>query len=180
MSLTIIGVDPGSLVTGYGVIEMHGARLRRVDSGTIRMQPSAAMPERLERIYAGLIEVIASHHPDEFSIETAFYGKNVQSTLKLGHVRGVALLAAMHRHLGIAEYSPREVKKSVTGSGAASKQQVQYMVRALLEYRGDFQRSDEADALALAITHALHINQPRRTAVNWAAFVEQHPDRVRT
>jgi crossover junction endodeoxyribonuclease RuvC len=138
------------------------------------------MAERLGVIYAELVRVIDLHHPDEFCIETAFYGKNVQATLKLGQVRGIALLAAVHRSLAIAEYAPREVKRSVTGSGAASKQQVQYMVKTLLNHPGDFSRSDESDGLALAITHALKSSLPRAQHKDWASFIADNPGRIRS
>lgn len=182
--MRILGVDPGSLVTGYGVIDADGRHLRRVTSGVILLQPGAALPERLGRIYDGLMAVMEEHRPECFCIETAFYGKNVQSTLKLGQVRGVAILAAMHHHLPVTEYAPREVKRVVTGTGAAAKQQVAFMVQTLLALTGGFRRSDEADGLALALCHALHA-QPaqashgKKKAGSWAAFVQQHPERVR-
>ena len=137
------------------------------------------MAVRLRKVYDGLIEVIDLHHPYEFCIETAFYGKNIQSTLKLGQVRGVAILAAVHRQLGIAEYAPREVKRSVTGTGAAAKQQVEYMVKTILGVSGTFEKSDEADGLALAITHAMHVTAPRSRVRNWENFIREHPDRVK-
>jgi crossover junction endodeoxyribonuclease RuvC len=177
--MLILGVDPGSLVTGYGVIEVSGRKFRRLTSGVITMRPSDTVPVRLRTVYDALIAVIDTWHPDEFCIETAFYGKNVQSTLKLGHVRGVALLAAVHRELAIAEYSPREVKRAVTGSGAAAKQQVEYMIKVLLNITENFQRSDEADGLALAVCHAMHARTPRSGGNTWEAFVREHPDRVK-
>jgi crossover junction endodeoxyribonuclease RuvC len=177
--MLILGVDPGSLVTGYGLIETSGNRYRRLVSGVIAMRPADAMAIRLRKVYDGLIEVIDAHHPDEFCLETAFYGKNVQSMLKLGQVRGVAMLAAVHRELAIAEYSPREVKKSVTGTGAAAKQQVAYMVKVILHLSEDFKKSDEADGLALAICHAMHLSTPQKRYRSWDSFVNEHPDRVK-
>jgi crossover junction endodeoxyribonuclease RuvC len=182
--MRILGVDPGSLVTGYGVVDSGGRSLARVASGTIVMHATDAMPARLEQIYAELIAVIDANHPDAFCIETAFYGKNVQSTLKLGHVRGVAILAAMHRGLHVAEYSPREVKQTVTGSGAAAKHQVAYMVKQILGVEMEFRRSDEADGLALAICHALR-GSGRSAATkkgpssSWSDFIANNPERVR-
>jgi crossover junction endodeoxyribonuclease RuvC len=177
--MLILGVDPGSLITGYGVIDASGRKFRRLTSGVITMRTTDSVPVRLRTVYDGLIEVIDAWHPDEFCIETAFYGKNVQSTLKLGHVRGVALLAAVHRELAISEYSPREVKKAVTGSGAAAKQQVEYMIKVLLNISEDFRRSDEADGLALAVCHAMHLRTPRSGGNTWEAFIREHPDRVK-
>ena len=176
--MLILGIDPGSLVTGYGLIDVEGRRLRRITSGTLEMKSSDSMPLRLRTVYDGLLEVIDHWHPDEFCIETAFYGKNIQSTLKLGHVRGVAMLAAVHRQLAISEYSPREVKRAVTGSGAAAKQQVAYMVKILLNIDSDFRKLDEADGLALAICHALQ-NHSSGKAGDWKAFIRKHPERIK-
>lgn len=187
--MRILGVDPGSLVTGYGVIDAEARTLQRVRSGIVQLHSGDPMPVRLMHIYDALRDVIAATHPDVFSIETAFYGKNVQSTLKLGQVRGVALLAAMHHDLDIREFSPREVKRAVTGSGAASKQQVAAMVRAMLALDEDFSHSDETDGLALAlccaVTRAPLIpaapaagkRPPRRTS--WEDFVRNNPTRIK-
>lgn len=174
-----MGVDPGSVITGYGVIDRNGSALRRVASGIVSMRSGEHLSLRLERVYDSLIAVIDEHHPDEFAIETAFYGKNVQSTLKLGHVRGVAILAAVHRQLGIAEYSPREIKRAVTGTGAAAKQQIAFMVKRLLNLRSGFKSPDEADGLAVALCHAFRISSPRARFASWEQFVSTHPDRVR-
>ena len=122
---------------------------------------------------------LAGDRPDEFCLETAFYGKNIQSTLKLGHVRGVALLCAEQYGLPIAEYSPREIKRSVTGNGAAAKQQVSYMVRTLLGIREEFRHLDEADSLALAICHAMHATSSKKPFASWKEFIAAHPERER-
>jgi crossover junction endodeoxyribonuclease RuvC len=177
--MRILGVDPGAVITGYGVIEAEGGSLRHVASGIISMRSSQALPLRLQTIYDALIAVIDAQVPDEFCIETAFYSKNVRSTLTLGHVRGVALLAAVHRQLAIAEYSPREVKKAVTGSGAAAKQQIAFMVTRLLGAREPFERPDEADALGIAICHASRASAPRQRYTSWKEYAESHPERVR-
>ncbi|MBN1446820.1 MAG: crossover junction endodeoxyribonuclease RuvC [Bacteroidetes bacterium] len=177
--MLILGVDPGSLVTGYGIIETQGNSYRRTASGIISMRPSDTVAIRLRKVYDGLIAVIDAHHPDEFCVETAFYGKNIQSTLKLGQVRGVAILAAVHRQLAITEYSPREIKRSVTGSGAASKQQVEYMVKVILGIEEAFRKSDEADGLALAVCHAMQLSAPRKGRRSWEQFLESHPERIK-
>lgn len=180
--MRIMGVDPGSLVTGFGVVDAGPRGLARVSSGAIVLRSADPLHDRLAVIYDALLREIDLWHPDSFCIETAFYSKNVQSTLKLGHVRGVAMLAAVHRALPIAEYSPREVKRAVTGTGAASKLQVAYMVKHLLGLTTSFARSDEADGLALAICHAgvapRAVRGPSRSS-SWAAFVKDNPERVR-
>ena len=180
--MRVLGVDPGSVVTGYGVVDSDTRGMLRVSSGVIVMRSGDALSGRLGTIYSRLIEVIDAYHPDAFCIETAFYGKNVQSTLKLGHVRGVAMLAAVHRDLEVAEYSPREIKRAVTGSGAASKHQIAYMVRNMLGIEQEFTRSDEADGLAIAICHCGQARQGSRTSASrstWTDFVKSNPDRVR-
>jgi crossover junction endodeoxyribonuclease RuvC len=178
--MIIFGLDPGTLVTGYGVVASECSAVRLIASGALVLDAKKTLALRLEAIYSTIISVFDLYHPDEFCIETAFYSKNVQSTLKLGHVKGVALLAAVHRQTPIAEYSPREVKRSVTGNGAASKKQVQYMVKSLLHLEKDFRYSDEADGLAVALCHAFHANTPRKSAKSWEAFVNEHPERVRS
>lgn len=189
--MRILGVDPGSLVTGYGVIDAEGRVLQRVTSGIVQLRSGTPMPQRLATIYEGLRDVMLATHPDVFSIETAFYGKNVQSTLKLGQVRGVALLCAMHHGLDIREFSPREVKRAVTGTGAASKQQVAAMVRAMLALDDVFSRSDETDGLALALCCAVTRQLPPEAGAgegrrgskrrgSWEEFVRNNPTRVKS
>ncbi len=175
----LLGIDPGTLVTGFGVIEKRGTLLRYLAAGAVQTSAKDSMPLRLRTIYERILAVIDEYHPDQCGLETAFYGKNVQSTLKLGHARGVAMLAAVHREIPVAEYSPREVKRAVTGSGAASKQQVLYMVRTILKLDRSFTHLDASDALAIAICHAQHLTNPHRNFSGWKEFVEKNPERVR-
>lgn len=178
--LVVLGIDPGSLVTGYGVVARSDGRLTLVASGTIVNSSDIPMPERLVCIYDALIGVIKKYQPDECSIESAFYGKNAQSALKLGHARGVAMLAAAHQKLPTAEYSPREVKKAVVGTGTASKQQVQFMVKSLLRSANTSMKLDASDALAIALCHLQRGGTPQRRNDTWASFVAAHPDRIRS
>jgi crossover junction endodeoxyribonuclease RuvC len=137
------------------------------------------MPLRLKRIYDTLSDVIARHQPDEFAIETAFYGKNAQSALKLGHARGVAMLAAVSREIPTQEYSPREVKKAIVGSGTASKEQVQYMVKVLLRLKDVPVQADVADALAVAMCHIQRRSGAgRRASGSWKSYLAAHPEKV--
>lgn len=152
----ILGVDPGSRLTGYGVISQSGRRLTYLGSGCIRTS-SEQMPQRLKIIYAGIREIIIQFQPDYFAIEKIFMAKNADSALKLGQARGAAIVAAVHYDLPVFEYAARQVKQSVTGTGAAEKHQVQHMVRTLLTLSASPQ-ADAADALAVAITHC-HISQ---------------------
>jgi len=150
----ILGIDPGSRVTGFGVIEVAGTAARYLASGVIRTE-GASFPQRLRCIFEQVTEVIERYAPDTFAIEQVFVNRNVESALKLGQARGVAICAGVMRDLPIAEYSPSEVKQAVVGTGAATKEQVQYMVRALLSLNGSL-AADAADALAVALCHHQH------------------------
>lgn len=175
----VLGVDPGTLVTGFAVVSRAGDTLQLLDAGTIRNRGGQSMPIRLKRIYDGLQAIIDLHHPDEFAIESAFYGKNAQSALKLGQARGVSILAAVEKELPTTEYSPREVKRAVVGKGAATKEQVQFMVRTLLHLRGDKMALDTSDAIAVAICHAHRGVTATTLHKDWSTFVAAHPERVR-
>ncbi len=136
------------------------------------------MPLRLKKIYNGLCSVIAKHHPDEFAIESVFYGKNAQSALKLGHARGVSILAAVEQEIPTTEYSPREVKQAIVGSGAASKEQVAFMVKSLLGITNSKMLHDTSDALAVAICHAHRMTTPTTKHKDWKSYIEAHPERI--
>ncbi len=176
--MTIIGIDPGTINTGFGVIKYYRNQLSLIDSGVIKTPVVKEMAPRLEAIYNELTLLIRKFDPDAFALETAFYGKNVQSALKIGYARGVSMLAAKHNNLDTAEYSPREVKKSVVGNGAASKEQVQYMIKKLLSIRETKIKFDETDALAVAICHAFKMSSPVKSGGNWKKFVAENPDKV--
>lgn len=179
--MRILGVDPGTIITGYGVIDNEEGRLSLVEYGVIRMKSSWSMPLRLREIYTKLEGVIEATAPDQFAIESAFYSKNVQSTLKLGHARGVSILAAVLRQIPTSEYAPREVKKAVAGTGRASKEQVEYMVMSMLGLAEKHFFLDATDALAVAICHAgrlsaSHVRSRRKGS--WKDFIAEHPERV--
>lgn len=148
----ILGIDPGSIHTGWGLIETAGNALRHVAHGTVSPANSIALGARLSEIYRGLQEIMDRYQPATVSIEKVFFSRNVQSALKLGQARGVALLAAAQNQVSLAEYSAAEIKVAVVGYGQATKEQVQKMVNVLLGLRGPM-RADAADALAVAICH---------------------------
>lgn len=151
MSL-IIGIDPGSRLTGYGIIEKSGQDLIFVDAGTIRTE-TQAMPERLKRIFAGIERIVKFYKPTEAAVEQVFMAQNPDSALKLGQARGAAIAAVVNLDLSVSEYTARQIKQSVVGYGAADKEQVQMMVRQILKLQYNPQ-ADAADALAAAICHA--------------------------
>jgi crossover junction endodeoxyribonuclease RuvC len=177
--MIILGVDPGTNITGYGLIEYTNNKFKRISQGVIKLPSSKPISERLEIIYDGLNNLLRIYKPDEFAIETAFYGKNVQSVLKIGYARGVSLLAAIHNKVPTSEYSPREVKKAVVGNGGASKQQVNYMVMTILNSKKIKFKPDESDALAIALCHAFRLKAPSfKKSKSWKDFVEANPQRV--
>jgi crossover junction endodeoxyribonuclease RuvC len=176
--MIILGVDPGTNYTGYGLIRAHKNSFTKIVNGLIKLPSNKSLTEKLEIIYAELDKLIKTHKPDEFAIETAFYGKNVQSAMKIGYARGVSLLAAVHNKIPTSEYSPREIKKSVVGNGAASKQQVSFMIKSLLDIKNTRMRFDESDALAIALCHAFRIHKVTTKSKDWKAFIEAYPERV--
>jgi crossover junction endodeoxyribonuclease RuvC len=158
----VLGIDPGSETTGWGVVEGDGHRYRLIEYGTIKASPRERFAARLLKISDGIEAVITRHEPDAFSIEEAFYAANVKVALKLGQVRGVALVAAERARLEIHEYSPRLIKQTVVGYGNAEKHQVQEMVRVLLSLAVVPEPHDAADALAIAICHFHHAGSQER------------------
>ena len=148
----ILGVDPGSRITGYGIIRVEGRTIEYIDSGCIRVGEKP-MAERLQTIFQSLALLIGEYRPEEFAIEQVFMARNPDSALKLGQARGAAIVAATQATLPVAEYSARQIKQAVVGKGSAEKTQVQHMVRHLLDLPGTPQ-ADAADALAVALCHA--------------------------
>jgi crossover junction endodeoxyribonuclease RuvC len=152
--MRVLGIDCGGEYTGYGVVEMHGTgNLSCLTCGAIKLSPRDKLPTRLSRIYMHLGAIISEHQPDEVAIEDVFYALNVKSALKLGQVRGVAMLAAASAGLEVSEYSPLTIKSAVVGYGRAEKQQVQLMVTRLLDLSAPPEPLDASDALAVAICH---------------------------
>jgi crossover junction endodeoxyribonuclease RuvC len=166
--MRVLGIDPGTVTSGYGVVDEEGHSIFFVDGGGISTSSRLAFPQRLARIYDGLSEVIARHQPDVVAVENVFFAKNVQSALKLGHARGVALLAAVNMKLPVFEYSPLEIKQAVVGYGQAEKSQVQQMVKTLLSLKSLPMPHDASDALAAAICH-IHSARMREKALNGSA-----------
>jgi len=177
----IFGIDPGSERTGYGCVEHSGSRHHLVLCGSLAAPATATFPERLKHIHAGLAALLAECQPDCVAVETIFHARNVRSALKLGHVRGVALLAAAEAGLPVVEYAPTEIKRAVVGYGRAEKPQVQQMIKLLLGMDHTPSPHDVADALAVAICHLhastgavaetiRHHRAPRGTARSWREF----------
>ena len=152
--MIVLGVDPGTRTTGYGVVaSTGGGAVSLLECGVIRTDAAAPLAERLRTIHDGLVEVLERHPTDVMAVEGVFYGKNVRTTVLLGHARGAALLAAALRDIPVAEYSPAAIKSAVAGTGRATKEQVQYMVQTLLRLRQPPQPADAADGVAVALCH---------------------------
>jgi crossover junction endodeoxyribonuclease RuvC len=159
--MIVLGIDPGTAVTGYGVV--HGERMetpRLIECGIIRTRSRDALANRLQEIHDGVCELIQRHKPDALAIEDVFYARNVRTTVVLGHARGVVLLAAANASLLIAEYPPAEIKKAVVGSGSATKEQVQFMVTRLLRLKTPPQPADASDGVAAALAYVLRMGIP--------------------
>ncbi len=152
--MMVIGIDPGTATTGYGLVqENEDGSLKAIDYGVIQTPPGVAMPERLLSLYERLKEILLLHRPDSGAVEKLFFQRNVTTAISVGQARGVALLALAQMHLTVMEYTPLEIKQAVAGFGGARKQQVQQMVRALLNMNEIPRPDDAADALAVAICH---------------------------
>lgn len=183
--MKIFGIDPGSDRTGYGCVEAVGSRHRLIVSGAISTSSAASFPEKLLKIHSGLAAVIADCRPDCVAIENLFYASNARSALRLGHARGVAMLAAVEAGLEVAEYTPAEIKRAVVGYGRAEKPQVQQMIKLLLGLADVPTPHDAADALAVAICHS-HVLAPAaaraevavprtKSAASWRHFRPARP-----
>ncbi|NQU66477.1 MAG: crossover junction endodeoxyribonuclease RuvC [Candidatus Marinimicrobia bacterium] len=157
--MNILGIDPGLTQTGYGIIQVTGTQTTMVDYGIIKPNAKETLPQRLITIFNDVAEIIEKYTPSVMAIEDIFYGKNIRSTLMLGHARGAALLAAAQQKIPIYEYSPRKVKQALTGNGNAHKQQVQFMVKSVLQLADIPQPQDASDALALCLCHTQQFRQ---------------------
>jgi crossover junction endodeoxyribonuclease RuvC len=163
--MRVLGIDPGSIVTGYGIVEDCQGKLTHVVSGTISLSRITTFPQRLKEIYERLTSIISSYSPESVAIEEVFFAKNVRSAIRLSHARGVAILAAENAGLPLYEYSPLEIKQSMVGYGRASKDQVEKMAKYLLGISG-VKSLDASDALAVAICH-LHSAKIREKIGNF-------------
>lgn len=179
----IMGIDPGTNVMGYGVLGINGKRPEVVVMGVIELNKFESHYKRLHRIFERVTGLVEQYLPDELAIEAPFFGKNVQSMLKLGRAQGVAMAAALSRDIPIAEYAPLSIKQAVTGNGQASKEQVANMLRRLLNIPEDRMPRllDATDALAAALTHYYETGKPQvaRGPSSWKDFIAKHPDRVK-
>ena len=181
-SKTILGIDPGTNILGYGVICVDSKGPHYVDMGVFDLRKIKDPFEKLANIFAGVTELLEIHNPDELAVESPFYGKNAQVILKLGRAQGAALTAAVMKGTPVAEYAPRKAKIAICGNGAASKEQVAMMIRKTLKVELDPKYLDATDALAIALCHHYQMSNPLAGVVgkaDWKKFLEDNPERIK-
>ncbi|MBV6645668.1 MAG: crossover junction endodeoxyribonuclease RuvC [Cyclobacteriaceae bacterium] len=175
----ILGLDPGTNVMGYGLIQTTGQQLKLIQYGVIHLSKYTGHELKLKKIFERVLNLIVEYVPDEVALEAPFYGKNIQSMLKLGRAQGVAMAAALSREIPITEYAPKKVKQSVTGNGNASKEQVAAMLQTLLGIKEAPKLLDATDALAVALCHHFQGGKTQKTSKSWGAFLSENPGRVK-
>ncbi len=179
----ILGIDPGTNNMGLGVIEVKGSKIEIITMDILKLDKLKGHPLKLKKIFETTLRTIDHFHPDELAIESPFYGKNIQSMLKLGRAQGVAIAAALYRDIPVFEYSPRKIKQSITGKGGASKEQVAGLLAGMLSMKAIPEYLDITDALAVAVCHHFQgkgqVGDDATTFSGWKAFVSQNPHRVK-
>lgn len=175
----ILGLDPGTSVMGYGIISFKPKSMKILQYGVIHLSKYSGYELKLKKIFERVISLIDDYHPDEVALEAPFFGKNVQSMLKLGRAQGVAMAAALSREIPIVEYAPKKVKQSVTGNGNASKEQVAKMLENLLKFEHDSKLLDATDALAVALCHHYQGGNTVKTSKSWNSFLADNPGRIK-
>ncbi len=175
----ILGLDPGTNIMGYGIICIKGSTISLLQYGVIHLNKYVGHELKLKKIFERVLSLVDEYKPDEVALEAPFFGKNVQSMLKLGRAQGVAMSAALSREIPIVEYAPKKVKQSVTGNGNASKEQVARMLMTLLTIRELPKLLDATDALAVAVCHYYQQRTPKNKARSWESFLKENPRRVK-
>lgn len=182
----ILGIDPGTLFMGYSIIEVQGGNFAVKEIDVLKLNAKTDHYLRLQKIYNRIIELVDTFNPNEFAIESPFFGKNVQSMLKLGRAQGVAIAAAMYKQIPVTEYSPKKVKQAITGNGNADKEQVWQMLQRIANIPDKPKYFDATDALAVAVCHFFGNKIPVHNAAkkskvkksSWDSFIRENPDRV--
>ncbi len=179
----ILGIDPGTIIMGFGLIEVNGSQITLIDLGVLKLSTKDDAYQRLEKIHTEVSRLIKTFKADTFAIEAPFFGKNVQSMLKLGRAQGVAIAAAMQFGLPISEYSPKKIKQSITGNGNADKQQVMRMLQQILSFTETPKHMDASDALAVAVCHYFQekniLTSPAGKINGWKDFISKNPARMK-
>lgn len=176
----ILGIDPGTTVLGYGLIHIQGSKIEMLNFGIVQLNKLENQPDKLKRIFDRIDGIMEEYKPDEMAIEAPFFGKNVQSMLKLGRAQGVAIAASLRRSIPYEEYTPKRIKQAITGNGNASKEQVAAMLQTLLKFDELPKYLDATDGLAAAVCHHFSkgIGENNKSKSNsWSTFISQNPDR---
>jgi crossover junction endodeoxyribonuclease RuvC len=180
----ILGIDPGTIVMGYGLITVKGSEISLLELGVLKPGKVKDGYKKLQLIFNTVSGLITQYRPTDFAIEAPFFGKNVQSMLKLGRAQGVAIAAAMRHGLEVTEYSPKKVKQSITGNGNADKEQVMKMLQTLLSFKHSVKQFDASDALAVAVCHHFQCSSPLgkipKGLNGWEDFIKKNPARVKS
>ncbi|MBU2649966.1 MAG: crossover junction endodeoxyribonuclease RuvC [Bacteroidetes bacterium] len=178
----ILGIDPGTTIMGYGLIHHKGNKIDLITLGILKLNRFSSHELRLKKIFDRILSLINEFHPDEMAIESPFYGKNIQSMLKLGRAQGVAMAAALYKDIPIFEYSPRKIKQSITGKGNSSKEQVAAILMRLMELQDPPEYLDATDALGVAVCHYFQgshtVSEKKYTG--WNAFLQDNPHRIKS
>src|SRR5210317_2583602 len=179
-SKIILGVDPGTTIMGFGLIEVNGSQIKFLQMNELRLQKVSDPYLKLRMIYERTIELIDTYHPDEMALEAPFFGKNVQSMLKLGRAQGVAMAAGLSRQIPVTEYLPKKIKMAITGNGNASKEQVAKMLQGMFALKELPKNLDATDGLAAAVCHFYNGGNQKadKSYSGWSAFVKQNDKRV--
>lgn len=177
----ILGIDPGTTIMGYGLIHIKGNKMTLINMGVLHLNKLPTHADKLKRIFERTLSLIDEYHPDELAVEAPFFGKNVQSMLKLGRAQGVALAAALYRDIPVFEYAPKKIKMAITGKGTASKEQVAAMLKSLLQIKEMPKHLDASDGLAAAVCHYFQKGKVDggKSYSGWDSFLKNNPDRLK-
>ena len=177
----ILGIDPGTNIMGYGIIHVKGKKMELVQMGVLHLSKLGSHELKLKKIFERTLQLVDEYKPDEFAVEAPFFGKNVQSMLKLGRAQGVAMSAALYRNVPIFEYAPKKIKMSITGNGNASKEQVAAMLKSILNIAEMPKHLDASDGLAAAVCHFFQRNPTKGVSSysGWGAFIKDNPDKLK-
>jgi len=178
----ILGIDPGTTIMGYGLIHIKGNKMELIQMGVLHLSKLSSHELKLKRIFERTLQLVDEYKPDELAVEAPFFGKNVQSMLKLGRAQGVSMAAALYRDVPIFEYAPKKIKMAITGQGTASKEQVAAMLKSLLNIKEMPKHLDASDGLAAAVCHYFQRNpggSDGKSYTGWGAFLKDNPDKLK-
>ncbi|MEK9756058.1 MAG: crossover junction endodeoxyribonuclease RuvC [Bacteroidota bacterium] len=178
--IIIMGIDPGTNITGYGIIKVQKKNIELIDLIEFKLSKNDDHSLKLSNIFKKTTEIINKYSPDQVAIESPFFGKNVQSMLKLGRAQGVSMAAALNHEIPITEYSPKKIKMSITGNGNSTKEQVAKMLKSMLDIKEMPKNLDSTDGLAAAVCHYFNLNNSnsKKQFSNWSSFIKKNPDKI--